>query len=133
MGGIRMRKEGEDQKATANFDKSALQRRNQVNEKKRIEFEHLLQEQQAERENLKVKKQQNTEQNKDPKELATVIQRNFREKYDTITKEVEEFKEGNNIDNLFSSFNELKDYFVNTSYSLTPYDKQQYKEQLEKT
>lgn len=46
--------------------------------------------------------------------------------YIALTKAVEEFKEGANIDKLFESYDELKDYFVNISYSLTPYDRAQY-------
>jgi len=45
-----------------------------------------------------------------------------------ISKEIEEVKEGINMDNLFQSFNELKSYFINASYSLTPYDKRLYGE-----
>lgn len=104
----------------------------ELNEKKRIEFENLLQEQRAERETQKAKKIQNTEQNKDPKEMMLVIQKNFREKHDTLSKNVELFKEGDNLDKLFEDLNDLNEYFVNASYSLTPYDRQLYKDQLDK-
>jgi hypothetical protein len=104
----------------------------ELQEKRRLEFENLLQKQGAERETMKMKKQQNVEQNKDPKEMMLVIQKNFREKYDAINKELEEFKEGGNIDQLFLSFNDLKEYFINASYSLTLYDKRLYGEQLDK-
>lgn len=73
--------------------------------------------------------------------MMLVIQKNFREKYDStfclflvslidvaINKEIEENKEGINIDTLFQSFNELKNYFINASYSLTSYDKRSYGE-----
>jgi len=103
-----------------------------LNEKKRAEFEILLEAQKAKRENFKQEKQQNIEKNKDPNEMMLVIQRNFREKYDAINKEIEENKEGINLDTLFQNFNELKSYFINASYSLTPYDKRLYGEQLDK-
>jgi len=45
-----------------------------------------------------------------------------------LNKEVEESKEGVNIDKLFESFGELKAYFIDTSYSLTPYDRRLYSE-----
>ena len=65
-------------------------------EKKKAEFEALLHEQStiiiypesflltsgAERENVKVRKQHNTEQNKDPKEMMLNIQKNFRDKFE---------------------------------------------------
>jgi len=35
------------------------------------------------------------------------------------------------IEDIFLEFNVLKNYFVNTNYALTTYDKQQYKEQLD--
>lgn len=64
--------------------------------------------------------------------MMLVIQKTFKEKHDAINKDLEEVKEGVNMDKLFDSFTELKTYFINTSYSLTPYDRRLYSEQLDK-
>jgi len=80
-----------------------------------------------------MKKKFNSDMNKDPKEMMLVIQRNFKEQHDAISEGVQNpNKENVKIDELYEKFNALREYFVNASYSLTTFDKQLYKEQLEK-
>lgn len=45
---------------------------------------------------------------------------------------INEYKNDNSIDDLFKKLSELKEYNIITNYALTAYDKQQYKEMLDK-
>jgi hypothetical protein len=72
--------------------------------------------------------------------MMLTIQRNFKEQHEgfliiimdfymiAISKELEKPLESVDINALFENFNKLKEYFINASYSLTPYDKQNYKD-----
>jgi len=101
-------------------------------EKKKQEFENLLHKHEKEREEARMKKKFNAEMNKDPKEMMLVIQKNFREQYDEINNSLQSPSENVKIDDLFDKLNNLKEYYVNASYSLATFDKQFYREQLEK-
>ncbi|KAL4454953.1 hypothetical protein ABPG74_006335 [Tetrahymena malaccensis] len=100
---------------------------------KKKQFEELLQKQEQDRQAQKEQKKVRDEIEKDPKERMLTIQKEFRQQYDKIQDMIKKFnKNTSNVEEFFSEFAKLKEYFVTTNYALTTFDKQQYKEQLEK-
>ncbi|EGR29004.1 tubulin-specific chaperone c, putative [Ichthyophthirius multifiliis] len=102
-------------------------------EQKKKNFEDLLEKQEQERQLFKEQKKKNDEQLKDPREKILTIQKEFRSQYDLLQNMLKQFnKETSSINEYFLEFKKLKDLFLQTNYALTTFDKQQYKEQLEK-
>ncbi|KRX05386.1 hypothetical protein PPERSA_00687 [Pseudocohnilembus persalinus] len=96
-------------------------------------FEELYKQQQQERLENKQKKKQLDEETKDPKEKMLVIQKEFKEKQESLSLKIKNCKkDGLNINDLFDEFKSIKEYFISTNHALTTYDKQQYKDQLDK-